>query len=460
MDRVEMNPWFARNVRSGLLLVFVAFLLSAAPVAASFATPRSPYLVTTTDRFDLRPLASWLETLPPHRRAPAAFHAEGSHVAEALVTELAARGLTGSPLWICRGAWVELTAEQAATLAAQRPGLVLSPIPADQAESLISEAPPEPRRLPVSPLPAATPWNKIMCGSEVLYQQRNLTGEGQLLAVIGQDLYLTHKALFGKIAQSKSFGLPVAPPPPPPEDLSTIDDLALLHPVGIALGDDPGRYTGVAPDLHVRVAAVPRAVSTLELLSALSWILDPKTGPTPTAIFLTVDFRAGVPMPVREALWACRNAGIIPIVAAGNNPARITGMAALPECVTIGALTQWKNRALFSGQGPVLIDGLKMTKPDFVEPGVSILGPGLAQGPYRFGSGTLQAAAHFAGIWAQLRQARPLDDSATILSALQKTAEDLGESGLDQETGHGLPVPLAALELLETPPPEDEQPEF
>ncbi|HNV70882.1 MAG TPA: S8 family serine peptidase, partial [Candidatus Ozemobacteraceae bacterium] len=145
---------------------------------------------------------------------------------------------------------------------------------------------------------------------------------------------------------------------------------------------------------------------------------------------------------------------------AGNNPDRITGAAALPEVITVGALDQWKRRALFSGQGPAVVDAVPIPKPDLAEPGVAIFGPSYDSVPFRYGSGTLQAAAHFAGIYALLKEVRPQESPDSFLYAMATTTADLGTPGVDMETGMGLPDPNAALYFLENPPTEEPVPTF
>jgi subtilisin family serine protease len=170
---------------------------------------------------------------------------------------------------------------------------------------------------------------------------------------------------------------------------------------------------------------------------------------------ICTDFQgASAPAAVRRALAACRNAGIIPIIPAGNNPSTITGIAALPGCVTVGAVDRWKQRALFSGTGPAYVDGNKVYKPDCVQPGLAVLGPS-NQKDYSFGSGTLQAAAHFAGLFLLMKEILPQDtDSELIVSALLNNCEDLGDPGMDKEYGRGIPLPLMAISSILYPPEE------
>jgi subtilisin family serine protease len=129
-------------------------------------------------------------------------------------------------------------------------------------------------------------------------------------------------------------------------------------------------------------------------------------------------------------------------------------MAALPGSITIGAIDRWRQRALFSGQGPAVFEGQKILKPDFCAPGSAVMGP-TDDHDYKLGSGTLQAAAHFAGLYLLLRQARPDTDPEYLIAAMKITCADLAETGPDYQTGYGLPVPAAVLSYIDNPPSQN-----
>ena len=64
-----------------------------------------------------------------------------------------------------------------------------------------------------------------------------------------------------------------------------------------------------------------------------------------------------------------------------------------------------------------------------------------------FVDGTSQATPHVAAVAALLFQ-QGITDPAAIRAALESTAEDLGEAGRDDQFGHGLIRPGAALSGL------------
>lgn len=288
---------------------------------------------------------------------------------------------------------------------------------------------------------APPPWNHTVSGVDVL-KESGLTGRGTHIGIIARNFYYEHTALAGKITHIKHFGLA--------SEARNINDLHLVHPLGILAGLEEDRYSGIAPETDISLALLSgKPVKTDMLLEAVEWILQQEQ--RPDIILFCTDFSTSAPAAVARILFACRNAGIIPVVAAGNNPSQITGMAALPCCITVGAVDRWKQRALFSGQGPVIYENAQICKPDFCEPGSAISGPA-ENNTYKLGSGTLQAAAHFAGTFLLMRQAMPTVDPEYVITAIKATTQDLGAPGMDNETGLGLPSPSAALEYIINPP--------
>lgn len=449
----------ARAKSSGIVrvaLVLVTLVFSVA-VSQAETAPGSGIVrlraLSLDERVDAQAVAAIVEDLPARDRGLGAVKEEGNAVVRGLLNALGGRGTDVFPFWAGRGVIVGLTDEQTAELSKEFPSIQVETLP----ESLVSA---EPQILGEAKTGQGTPcagpvdqtWNLVMSGAYALAKDRNLTGEGTILGVLGPDLPFNHPALGNRITFHKNFGLP----PAFSESNNGLDDLRLIHPLGIAGGDQPKVFCGVAPKVEFALAQIQKGkVPTDQFLQGIQWLLEPGMEKRPVAVLICVDFTVPAPKIVRQALQGMRNAGILPIVPAGNISERITGMAALPECLTVGALDQWKKRALFSGKGPVIVDQVQYTKPDLMEPGVAILGPAYdSSARYRFGSGTLQAAAHFAGIWAQMKQARPDDDIDSILYALATTTVDLGPTGTDNETGMGIVDPSAALYFLENPPPE------
>lgn len=404
-------------------------------------------------KIDAQKVSNFVKNLPTPQRAVNALKFEGESVASAIVSELPAEAVF-EEIWASRGVIARFPSPRKISDLRKSfsnlewenlEGFTLSPIDSEEA--------------PQADLQIQAPhfWNLAMCGSTQLKEERNLTGKGVLVGVLGVDVPYMHPCLSGKV----KFYKEIYPPHQEPRKGRETYDLRLMHPLGILAGSHPELEISVAPDTRLALATIAKENLNAEnFLVAMQWLLLPKAPESPRAILLALDFSGKVPKAAREMLQSFKTAGILPIVPAGNSPHHITGMAALPECTTVGALDQWGSLALFSGNGPAQCDGISITKPDCMEPGVGIYGPGANPKWYRFGSGTLQAAAHFAGVWAQIRQARPADENQVILDALATTTKDIGTPGPDNATGYGLFDPAAAIYTIENPPPppEDEWP--
>ena len=153
----------------------------------------------------------------------------------------------------------------------------------------------------------------------------------------------------------------------------------------------------------------------------------------------------------REAIRAARAKGILIVVAAGNQAARIAGdgYESLPGVLLVGAATPQRARATFSDWGPSL---------DLLAPGVDILSlrargsdllwrdsaPGYQAGSaivaehYYRATGNSFAAPFVSATAALLLGARPDLTAADLRRTLQQSADDLGPPGPDQNHGYGL----------------------
>ena len=134
---------------------------------------------------------------------------------------------------------------------------------------------------------------------------------------------------------------------------------------------------------------------------------------------------------VARALDAAAAAGVVPVVAAGNDyndygagsvssPANSEGAIAV-GAVEIGGSPTTRTHAEFSSVGPTTIS-LRL-KPDVAAPGVDVLSsvPG---GGWSAFSGTSMAAPHIAGSAALLRQRHPSWSAEQVKSALVQSGVD------------------------------------
>jgi subtilisin family serine protease len=138
---------------------------------------------------------------------------------------------------------------------------------------------------------------------------------------------------------------------------------------------------------------------------------------------------------VVHAIDAAAKAGVVPVVAAGNDfnqfgYGSISSPANAPAAITVAATTASDMIADFSSGGPTPVSLL--LKPDVSAPGVAItssLPPGQG-GPWGELGGTSMASPHVAGGAALLKQRHPDWSVAQIKSALVQTADPVrDESG-------------------------------
>ena len=168
---------------------------------------------------------------------------------------------------------------------------------------------------------------------------------------------------------------------------------------------------------------------------------------------------------VVQALDHAADAGVVPVVAAGNDGApggSVSSPANAPQAITVAASTEGDSGpadviADFSSAGPTPIS-LQM-KPDVTAPGVNIMSslPGNNWSPHDW-SGTSMATPHVAGGAAVLRQRHPTWTVAQIKSALTSTGDPVhplggvGEVATTREGGGRIDLPRADNPLVFTDP--------
>ena len=222
---------------------------------------------------------------------------------------------------------------------------------------------------------------------------------------------------------------------------------------------------GVAPGAQWIAAKIfndSGYASILAIHQGFQWMLDPDNNPATDDAPHVVNNSWGYPDKVNECflefqpdILALRAAGIAVVFSAGNSgPGTATSVppANNPESFAVGSVAFDQTLAWDSSQGPspcVIQDDFF---PEVVAPGVNIKTADLTGGidfdAVAWGFGTSFAAPHVSGAMALLMGAFPGKTLAELETALKNTAQDLGDSGPDDQYGYGQIDVLAAYRSL------------
>lgn len=241
------------------------------------------------------------------------------------------------------------------------------------------------------------------------------------------------------------------------------------HTMGLLVGQVDTLITGVAKDAQWISAAVID-VKGASILDAFEWAADPDgdpntVGDVPDVISHSWGFSArpsqfglGCSNVVFDAIDNTENLGIVNIFAAGNDGLFLSGTSisnpanrALDsiDCFAVGALdaqTFPPQRALLSSQGPSDCTG--RIKPNIMAPGVFVISS-IPGNKYDSLSGTSMATPQVAGLVALMRQKNPNASVRDIKTAILKSANRAGLSGLpNNDYGWGVVDCAAALTAL------------
>jgi subtilisin family serine protease len=199
---------------------------------------------------------------------------------------------------------------------------------------------------------------------------------------------------------------------------------------GVAAGGPAGevKVSGIAPRAYIgnyRIGTIPTAGFGLdgnspEIAAAIEQAV--KDGMN------VINLSYGEPeiTPSRDivvqAMNAAARAGVVPVIAAGNDydvlgPGTIGSPSTARSAISVAAASKTAVIASFSSGGPSPVS--LQLKPDVTAPGVSILSSVPRQdGTWRFLDGTSMASPHVAGAAAVLRQRHPGWTVAQVKSAL------------------------------------------
>lgn len=148
---------------------------------------------------------------------------------------------------------------------------------------------------------------------------------------------------------------------------------------------------------------------------------------------------------LQEAIRNAVDQGIIVVAAAGNHADNTSGYypAMYPETIAVSATNKTGGFASFSNYG---------TPIDLAAPGEHILTTAPNEN-YNFYDGTSLSAPYVSAACALLKLTRPDWNVQEIRTALEQSAQDLGDEGYDVYFGHGLLQINSALSLTGMPEP-------
>ncbi len=295
-----------------------------------------------------------------------------------------------------------------------------------------------------------------------------LVGTGVVVATLDSGVDATHPDLSGRWRGGTNSWFDPYGEHATPVDLSGHGTGTMGVIVG---GDASGSNIGVAPGaswIAARIFDDRGASSVTAVHQAFQWVLDPDGDPTtsdaPDVVNGSWTIGAGPSCDLTFApdVHALREAGILPIFAAGNfGPGASTSAspANYPESFAVGAVDAIDQPYSSGSAGPSTCGGRTRAFPDIVAPGVSILTDD-RWGSYQTATGTSLATPSAAGALALLLGAKPGMTPDQQAALLADTAVDVSVAGVDERTGHGRIDVRAAQLSLQAPPPPLPDPDF
>ena len=221
------------------------------------------------------------------------------------------------------------------------------------------------------------------------------------------------------------------------------------HVAGILAGQGDGTwsYRGVAYGTALVVVKALDAQgtgSTTTILSGVNYCVANKTTYNIRIINMSLGSSASSDGTdaLSRAVNAAADAGIVPVVAAGNagpGASTIGSPGAAAKAITVCSIADVGEKGFFestfSSRGPTA-DG--RIKPDVCAPGENITSVRAGSGNgYTTLSGTSMATPFVAGVVGLMLDANPNLTPGSIKSDLMSTAQDWRSSGTDTETGAG-----------------------
>ncbi len=350
---------------------------------------------------------------------------------------LAARGIDVTPLWIINGLAADVPVSlvnfiasqpQVDTIDLNAVTTLAAPLPATQA----------PSEWNLNLLKASTVWSL------------GYTGQGAVVASMDTGVDAQHADLVPSYRGGNNSWYDPYGQHATPYDGNGHGTGVMSIMVGSNTG---GTNIGVAPGAKWIAAKIFNDAGTGTVLAfhnAFQWMLDPDGNPStddaPDVVNGSWSFTA--PNVCDTTFFSdvavLKAAGIAMVYAAGNSgpsPATSVSPGNYTNAYSVGAVDQNVAIGSFSSRGPSACGGLVF--PHVVAPGVNVKMAALTSGgvfpnAYIYGVGTSMAAPHVAGIMALLRGALSTVTVTEKETAINTTALDILNPGVDSDSGYGL----------------------
>jgi subtilisin family serine protease len=256
----------------------------------------------------------------------------------------------------------------------------------------------------------------------------------------GQTQYATPKVIVQRTFAPPSPSWKYANTPFDPQN-----SFHATHVAGIAAGDNgvqanaTTRLSGVAPNAYIgnyKVLTIPTPGFGLDGNSAeIVAGIDAAVSDGMNVINLSLGEPEVEPSRdiVVQAIDAAARAGVVPVIAAGNDfdsfgYGSISSPANAPDAIAVAAASVTDQIADFSSAGPTPVS--RALKPDVTAPGVDIPSSlPVSQGTWGLLSGTSMAAPHVSGAAAILKERHPAWTVAQLKSALVLTGDPVHAGG-------------------------------
>jgi subtilisin family serine protease len=162
----------------------------------------------------------------------------------------------------------------------------------------------------------------------------------------------------------------------------------------------------------------------------MQWVIDNVTATNRRGrAVMNMSLGGSFSQAINNAIQALHDAGVVPIVAAGNENADAAGSspASSPNAITVGAIDARNDRkATFSNFGPAV---------DIFAPGVNVQSVGISTNIATANlSGTSMASPHICGLAAYIMSLEGLTTPDSVVARLKDLAARTG-AAVDQNAG-------------------------